>query len=155
MQRVILVTVGGLKEEWAKLAASQYERRIRPSVSFDVVELPASKERDDRKQKKDESRRLLEHAQKYRGALLVLDESGKQRTSVQFSHDLEDMKDAGTNLIVILGGAYGLDDSVLEAADRILSLSDMTLPHELCRIVFMEQLYRACEITKGSGYHHI
>ncbi len=155
MQRVILVTVGTLREEWAKLAAAQYERRIRPSISFDVVELPASKERDDRRQKTDESRRLLEHAAKYRGVHWVLDESGKQKTSVQFAHDLEDMKDAGTNLIVILGGAYGLDDSVLEAADKILSLSDMTLPHELCRVVFMEQLYRACEITKGSGYHHV
>ncbi len=155
MQRVILVTAGALREEWAKLAAAQYERRIRPSVSFDVVELPASKERDDRRQKTDESKRLLEHAQKYRGVLWVLDEGGKQKTSVQFAHDLEDMKDAGTNLIVILGGAYGLDDSVLEAADKILSLSDMTLPHELCRVVFMEQLYRACEITKGSGYHHV
>lgn len=155
MQRVILVTVGALREEWAKLASAQYERRIRPSVSFDVVELPASKERDDRRQKTDESKRLLEHARKYRGVHWVLDESGKQKTSVQFAHDLEDMKDAGTNLIVILGGAYGLDDSVLEAADKILSLSDMTLPHELCRVFFMEQLYRACEITKGSGYHHV
>ncbi len=153
-QRVILVTAGALKEEWAKLAAALYERRIRPSISFDVVELPASKERDDRRQKMDESKRLLEHAQKYRGVLWVLDESGKQKTSIQFAHDLEDMKDAGTNLIIILGGAYGLDDTVLEAADKVLSLSDMTLPHELCRIVFLEQLYRACEITKGSGYHH-
>jgi len=155
MQRVILVTVGSLKEDWAKQAADMYMRRLRLSTSFDVVELPASKERDDRRQKTDESKRLLEHAQKYRGVLWVLDETGRQKKSTRLANDIEDLKDSGTNLIVILGGAYGLDDSVLEAADSVWSLGDITLPHDLCRIVFLEQLYRAGEINKGSGYHHV
>lgn len=155
MQRVILVTVGSLREEWAKQAAEMYMRRLRISTSFDVVELPASKERDDRKQKQDESKRLLEHARKYRGVLWVLDESGRQKTSVEFARNIEDLKDSGTNMIVVLGGAYGLTDEVLDAADVVLSLSDMTLPHELCRVLFLEQLYRAGEIQKGSGYHHV
>jgi len=154
MQRVILITAGKLKEQWAKDACALYSGRINHALSLDVIELPASKEHDDRRQKEDESKRLLEHAQKYRGLLWVLDESGKQKKSVQFAHDMENLKDSGTNMIVLLGGAFGFTDEVLDAADVLMSLSDMTFPHELCRVVFLEQLYRACEINKGSGYHH-
>jgi 23S rRNA (pseudouridine1915-N3)-methyltransferase len=93
-------------------------------------------------------------ARKQRGQFWTLDERGKQMTSIEFAEDLGRLKDRGEPVTFLLGGAYGLSDEARSAAHRTLSLSRMTLPHELCRIVFLEQLYRAIQINKGSGYHH-
>jgi 23S rRNA (pseudouridine1915-N3)-methyltransferase len=97
---------------------------------------------------------LLLSARKQPGALWVLDETGVALTSQKFAQEIDLLRDRGEPIIVLLGGSYGLSDAVRSAARRTISLSAMTLPHELCRIVFLEQLYRAHEILKGSGYHH-
>jgi len=96
---------------------------------------------------------LIDSANKIGGALFVLDEKGKGMTREQFSQLVGMAKDQGTHLVFLLGGAYGLTDDAKKSG-RAIRLSDMTLPHELCRVVFLEQLYRATEILKGSGYHH-
>ena len=75
-------------------------------------------------------------------------------TSEFFSQALEQMEDRGESVVFVLGGAYGLGDLVRQKADKILRLSDMVLPHELCRVVLLEQIYRAGQIQKGTGYHH-
>jgi len=153
VQKVTLLCIGSVKESWAKDACAFYLERLEHAAKLDVVELPASKEKDPEKQKRDESARLIDSANKLGGALFVLDETGKGMTSQQFSILVGAAKDQGTHLVFLLGGAYGLIDDVKHAGKRI-KLSDMTLPHELCRVVFFEQLYRATEILKGSGYHH-
>jgi 23S rRNA (pseudouridine1915-N3)-methyltransferase len=153
MQHVTLLCVGSIKESWAKEACAFYFERLERVAKFDVVELPASKEKDPEKQQRDESARLIDSANKIGGALFVLDEKGKGMTSDDFSKLVGVAKDQGMHLVFLLGGAYGLVDDVKHAGKRI-KLSDMTLPHELCRVVFFEQFYRATEILKGSGYHH-
>lgn len=153
MQRVTLLCIGAVKEAFAKEGCAFYLERLQRAAKLDVVELPASKEKDPEKQKEDESARLIESANKIGGALFVLDEKGKGMTSEQFSQLVGMAKDQGTHLVFLLGGAYGLTDDA-KRSGRAIRLSDMTLPHELCRVVFLEQLYRATEILKGSGYHH-
>ncbi len=153
MQHVTLLCIGAIKESWAKEACAFYLERLERAAKFEVVELPASKEKDPEKQQRDESARLIDSANKLGGALFVLDEKGKGMTSEQFSQLVGMAKDHGEHLVFLLGGAYGLIDDVKNAGRRI-KLSDMTLPHELCRVVFFEQFYRATEILKGSGYHH-
>jgi len=153
MQRVTLLCVGSIKESWAREGCAFYLERLERVAKFDVVELPPSKEKDPEKQKRDESARLIDSANNLGGALFVLDETGKGMTSDQFAQLVGMAKDQGTHLVFMLGGAYGLVDDVKHAGKRI-RLSDMTLPHELCRVVFLEQFYRATEILKGSGYHH-
>lgn len=153
MQKITLLCIGSAKESWAKDACAFYLERLERAAKFEVVELPASKEKDPEKQRRDESARLIDSANKLGGALFVLDETGKGMTSEQFSQLVGAAKDQGTHLVFLLGGAYGLVDDVKHAGKRI-RLSDMTLPHELCRVVFLEQCYRATEILKGSGYHH-
>ena len=88
------------------------------------------------------------------GQVWVLDETGNAFTSESFARELEKVVDRGDQVIFVIGGAYGLTDAVRSRADRIIRLSDMTMAHELCRAVFLEQLYRAEQILKGTGYHH-
>jgi 23S rRNA (pseudouridine1915-N3)-methyltransferase len=153
MQKIVLLVIGKLKESWSKDAATFYEDRLKHAIKLEVVELPPSKEKDPTKQKDDESGRLLDAAKKIDGDRWILDERGKGMTSIQFTSAIGEARDAGQKIVFILGGSYGLTDDV-RAAGKLLKLSDMVLPHELCRVVFLEQLYRASEIQKGSGYHH-
>ncbi|MDD5041443.1 MAG: 23S rRNA (pseudouridine(1915)-N(3))-methyltransferase RlmH [Candidatus Peribacteraceae bacterium] len=154
MQKVTLLCVGSLKFPWVRQGCEEFIGRLRHAFTLDVMEVSASKQTDPAKQQAEESTRLLAALEKREGEVWVLDERGKAMTSVEFSVAIGKARDAGLSIIFVLGGAYGLTDAVRTRADRILTLSDMTFPHELCRLVFLEQLYRASEILKGSGYHH-
>lgn len=154
MHRITLLCIGALKEPWAKEAARLYRDRIASSLDLRMLELPPSRHPGAAGQREEESERLLLSARKMPGELWVLDERGKEVTSEEFAAMFSSARDRGDPLTCILGGSYGLTDAVRSAARRMIRLSSMTLPHELCRIVFLEQLYRATEISKGSGYHH-
>jgi 23S rRNA (pseudouridine1915-N3)-methyltransferase len=87
--------------------------------------------------------------------VVALDERGKLLDSRQFAAQLGTWRDQGSRQVAfVVGGAYGLDPSVRERADLVLSLSPMTFPHQLVRLLFAEQLYRATAILQGSPYHH-
>ncbi len=154
MHRITLIAIGSLREQWAKDAAKLYRDRLKASIDLNVLELPPSRQPHASGQMVEESQRLLMSAEKLKGQVWVLDETGKQMTSKEFAESIGKLKDQGEPVTFIIGGSYGLANNVREAADTVISLSAMTLPHELCRIVFLEQLYRATEIQKGSGYHH-
>jgi 23S rRNA (pseudouridine1915-N3)-methyltransferase len=119
-----------------------------------VVEIPASKKKEEAQQREEESDRILEALKKSEGKIWVLDEKGSEFTSVDFSKKIGECRDRGESITFVIGGAYGLSDAVRKRADKIIALSAMTFPHELCRLVFLEQLYRAISILAGSGYHH-
>ncbi len=154
MRRVTLLCVGRLSSPWIADGCRQYIQRLKPLVSLDVHELDASREKDATRQSKEESLHLLSAMAKHRGDTILLDERGTAMTSQEFAKFLEQLFDRGETAEFVIGGAYGVDDSVRNAAKKTIRLSDMTLPHELCRVVFFEQLYRALQIMKGSGYHH-
>lgn len=154
MQKITLLAVGKLKEPWARDAAEYYCDRLQHALKFEVIELPASKEKHPDRQRSDESKRLIDAAKKLDGVVWILDEQGKAMTSPMFAKEVEQSKNVGSPMMFLLGGAYGLTDDVRATASKMLRLSDMVLPHELCRVVFLEQLYRATEMMRGSGYHH-
>ncbi len=153
MQRIVLIAIGKLKEAWAKEACALYAERLKHAAKFDIIELPASREVDAKRQMSDESARLLKFLKGYDADIFILDERGKGMKSPAFAKEIAAAKDSGRTVVFVLGGSYGLTDDV-RAVGRLLKLSDMVLPHELCRVVMLEQLYRAMEIIKGSGYHH-
>ncbi|MBT5236821.1 23S rRNA (pseudouridine(1915)-N(3))-methyltransferase RlmH [Candidatus Peregrinibacteria bacterium] len=150
MNKITLLAVGSVKTAWAKEGCEQYLGRI----DIDVIEVPASKQKDEVKQKQEDSDALLKKLEKMKGEVWVLDETGTQMTSLTFAKTLEQCRDCSVPLIFVLGGAFGLTDEVRSRGEKLLRLSDMVLPHELCRVVFLEQLYRAHQIQKGTGYHH-
>ncbi|HLC66536.1 MAG TPA: 23S rRNA (pseudouridine(1915)-N(3))-methyltransferase RlmH, partial [Candidatus Nanoarchaeia archaeon] len=154
MHHITLLCIGSLKFSWAKEACQDYADRLGHSLKLELIELPASKAREPEKQREEESERIITALEKRGGMVWVLDERGKEMTSQAFAKELQTAKDRGDAMTFVLGGAYGLNDAVRQKANRLLRLSAMTLPHELCRVVFLEQLYRAQEIGKGSGYHH-
>ena len=153
MHRITLLTVGRLKEPWARAGAELYIERLRPQVQLQIMELAPSKGRQPAQQQIEESQRLLAMLEKMDGEKIILDERGAGMASTAFASFIGGARDRGTPLIFVLGGAYGLTD-VVRKSGKLLSLSKMTFPHELARIVFLEQLYRAVEIARGSGYHH-
>lgn len=150
---MLLLCVGKIRSPWIAAGCTEYLARLGTKIS--LRELPASREREASRQRDDESCRLLESARRERCSVLwVLDECGEGMSSTLFADSLRALDDRGVPLVFILGGAYGLSDAVRHQARRLMRLSDMTLPHELCRLVFLEQFYRAHEIIRGSGYHH-
>ncbi len=151
MQHVALLAVGSLKTSWVRAGAEDYLRRLR---DVSVLELQASKAKEPLKQAAEESEKILAKMKDFDGETCVLDERGVSKTSKAFAATLQKLSDRGTSVLFVLGGAYGLTDAVRSTATHVLRLSDMTLPHELCRLLFLEQLYRAQQIQKGSGYHH-
>lgn len=153
MQRITLLCVGSLKTSWVKEGISQYVDRLKPVLQFTVEEVPAGKSTDAAKQRQEENAALLKALDRLEGAVHVLDETGTPKTSQEFAKDIANAKDRGEKLIFVVGGAYGLTPAVKQKG-KLLRLSTMTFPHELCRLVFMEQLYRATQILSGSGYHH-
>jgi 23S rRNA (pseudouridine1915-N3)-methyltransferase len=147
---ITLLSVGSLKTSWVQQGCQQYLDRL----SINLIEIPASKHRDSVKQSEEESASIIKRLDKMNGKIWVLDEKGDSFTSDGFSKALEKMRDRGESVIFVLGGAYGLNEIVYKKADRLIRLSDMVLPHELCRVVLLEQIYRAGQIQKGTGYHH-
>lgn len=154
MQHVVFLTVGKVKSTHIQQGIDQYVSRLSPIMHLEHVILSPSKQIDPEKYRAEESERLLERASKWNGDLWLLDERGKEMTSVEFAGLMDRAKDHGRTLVFLLGGAYGVTDAFRKQVPNHLALSRMTFPHELCQLIFLEQLYRAGEITKGSGYHH-
>ncbi|MEM9227249.1 MAG: 23S rRNA (pseudouridine(1915)-N(3))-methyltransferase RlmH [Verrucomicrobiota bacterium] len=92
--------------------------------------------------------------EKNQSRVFALAEEGKLMTSEQLAQTVGQLRDSSTEATFIVGGAYGLSDAVKARADVLLSLSPLTLTHEMARVVLLEQLYRAFTILHGSGYHH-
>jgi len=147
VHKVTLLSVGKLKTPWIKDGCAVYTDRLSHACDFSEKILSAGSVDE-------EHERILASLKKTTGIVVALDDRGKEMTSPEFSSWISQQRDIGSSVTFVLGGAYGLDDRIRSSATLVLSLSRMTLPHELCRLVFLEQLYRAHEIMKGSGYHH-
>lgn len=140
MIKVKIIGVGKTKEEWLETAISEYLKRLTPIAQFEFLFL------------KDDTS-LLDHLKEEPAQFITLDEGGKQFSSVQFSQFLQQQLDRnGPRLNFVIGGAEGLPPS-LKSHTPNLSLSPMTLTHQMVRLLLVEQIYRALEIQRGSRYH--
>ena len=152
--RLVVAAVGKPRDRHLAAAIEEYETRAArywPLVTAEVREASGrSVSPTDARAK--EGERLLERLPA--GALVVAcDERGERLTSAQFAELLSGARDAARDVAIVIGGAYGLDDTVRRAATRTLQLAPWTLPHELARLVLAEQLYRAGTIARGEPYH--
>ncbi|MBT3834640.1 23S rRNA (pseudouridine(1915)-N(3))-methyltransferase RlmH [Candidatus Peribacteria bacterium] len=153
MQKVRLITVGKIKISWVQEGLDEYKKRISRFVDLEIVELSPSKEKDPSKQSCEETERLLKSLRDDE-FVVALDETGKNLNTEDFAKILSDQNDIGKPVTFVIGGAYGFDDRVKERADMCMCLGSLTLPHELVRIVFLEGLYRALDLSRGGSYHH-
>lgn len=157
--KVTLLTVGKTVVPWVKEGLALYTDRIRHYLKFEIREIPELKgvAAMSREQVKDKEGELILKAiagETGKADLILLDERGKQMTSVEFSDSLQRRLNIGRDLVFVIGGAYGFSKEVYDAASGMISLSKMTFSHQMVRAIFAEQLYRACTIIKGEPYHH-
>lgn len=125
----------------------RYQQRLRPPFGVQWLLLPYSAHEGDRA-RDEESAAIMRHISNSEKVIL-LDERGRQMTSVEFSAELQ--KDSVT---IIIGGAYGVNDELRRRANIVLSLSKMVMPHQIVRLVLIEQIYRAQAIANHHPYHH-
>lgn len=152
-----LVMVGRTDDEWLSRRMDNYIKRIErygPFKTIVIQDIKKAASMPENVLKEKEGEAILKNIAQ--GDLLVLlDERGKQRTSREFAAFIQKIMLAGTkNLYFVIGGAYGFSEAVYNRADHKISLSLMTFPHQLVRLLFAEQLYRAHSILNKEPYHH-
>ena len=153
-----LICMGRLKEKYWRDAASEYEKRLTRYTKFETIELP------DLPEPQNSSPAIEQQIKEKEGAAILakirpedtvvaLCIDGKQLDSVQLSKKLTQIQDSGKRVVFVIGGSLGLADAVVARANVKLSFSPMTFPHQLARIMLLEQVYRACKIAAGERYH--
>lgn len=155
--KMTLITVGKTDVKWVKEGLALYTSRLSHYIQFSIIEIPELKNvsaltRDQIKEKEGE---LILSQVKPSDDVILLDEHGRQFRSVEFASFLQDkMACSGRNISFVIGGAYGFPKKVYDRANSKMSLSEMTFSHQMVRVIFTEQLYRAFTIMKGEPYHH-
>ena len=156
--KILLLVIGKTDDEYLITGIKKYVGRLGHYVSFEMKEIPDIRNRktlSEEQQKKSESFLLLSQFQSG-DYVVLLDENGKQFTSVGFSENIEKLMASGNKRIVfVIGGPYGFSQEVYAKANAKMSLSPMTFSHQMVRLIFVEQLYRAFTILKGEPYHHV
>ena len=154
--KVSIVCVGKLKEAYLKEAIAEYAKRLTRYCKFGVVELAESKNTsrapaDITRAKTEEGARIL--AALGEGYVVVLDLRGEEVTSERLAEVVGKAVDLGKDMYFVIGGSDGLSPEVLSRADLTVRFGRITLPHQLCRVVLAEQIYRAFSIRAGAEYH--
>lgn len=154
---ITLILVGKTTENYINEGFKVYEERVKHYINFEIKVIPEikfSKGHSAAYIKDSEGSAILKIIQPI-DFMILLDENGAEKTSRDFAQFLSNKMVSGTkSLVFIIGGAYGFSQEVYERADLKFSLSKMTFPHQLVRLIFIEQLYRAFSIIKNEKYHH-
>ena len=155
--RITLLTVGRTDKGWIRDGLEIYMSRLSHYIPFSLVEIPELKNVSalSQAQIKEREGELILKNVKASDDLVLLDERGVMRSSVEFASFLQGkMTSGGTDIVFVIGGAYGFSEAVYSRANSKISLSKMTFSHQMVRTIFAEQLYRAFTIMKGEPYHH-
>jgi 23S rRNA (pseudouridine1915-N3)-methyltransferase len=155
--KIKLIALGKTSDSWAKEAIGVFEKRLKHYCTFEMLELPLSGNAGrTAEQIKDSEGVLLLSKLGPGDRLILLDENGKSLTSVGFAEWMQQQQLSGVkNLVFVIGGPYGFSEAVYNASFAKMSLSPMTFTHQMVRLFFTEQLYRAFTILKGEKYHHV
>lgn len=156
--QITLITVGRLKEDFFIKASGEYEKRLSSFCKLTVKEIDAARIKSEPSEKEIESALNFE-AQKIEKAIpagsfvISMCIEGKHFDSEEFSKKLSDIKMSDGRVCFIIGSSYGIADSIKKKSNLLLSMSKMTFPHRLARIMLLEQIYRSFKIESGSAYH--
>jgi 23S rRNA (pseudouridine1915-N3)-methyltransferase len=152
-----LLLVGKTEEQYLKTGIEDYRSRLTHYCKFSIVEIPELKNAKalSREQIKEKEGELILKNVSTSDDLILLDERGKMFTSVEWAREMEKkFLYSARDITFVIGGSYGFSEAVYNRADGKISLSKMTFSHQLCRVIFLEQLYRMFTIIKGEPYHH-
>ena len=154
--KTILILVGKTQSKIFKVGIDDYVSRIEHYMPFSIAiipELKNTKSLSEDQQKQKEGELILKEIQPS-DTVVLLDEHGAEFRSIEYANWLKQKQNTARRLIFIIGGPYGFSPDVYARANEKISLSRMTFSHQMIRLIFTEQLYRACTIIKGEPYHH-
>lgn len=158
MLNVKFITLGTLKEAYLRDAAAEYEKRLGAFCRFELVQLKEERLSDDPSESEiknalsKESEKILALIPP-RAYVVVMCVEGKQLSSPELADKLEEISSRTSDVCFIIGSSFGLSDTVKQRADLRLSVSKLTFPHQLMRVILLETVYRAFNIQKGTRYH--
>ncbi|MDD5934596.1 MAG: 23S rRNA (pseudouridine(1915)-N(3))-methyltransferase RlmH [Clostridiales bacterium] len=157
--KITVVCVGKIKEKYLTMAIDEYSKRLSRYCKLEVIELPDEKTPDNASEaeelqiKKKEGERILKNI-KDSAYIIALAIEGNMLSSEELASKMEDLGVKGeSHLVFVIGGSLGLDKDVLDRADYKLSFSKMTFPHQVMRMILLEQIYRGYRINCGEPYH--
>ncbi len=147
-----IICVGKIKEKYLVDAINEYVKRIQKYSKIEIIELPDESQGEVNKIIKLEGEKIKKHINS-KDLIISLEIEGKNLTSLEFA-DLIDQKSIEySNITFIIGGSYGIDESIKDKANYHLSFSKMTFPHQLFRLLLLEQIYRSFKINNNESYH--
>ena len=154
---VTIISVGKLKEKYLRDAIAEYSKRLQAFCNFRIIELDESRlsekssQREIEQALETEGTNILRNSQGFIFSMCI---EGKQLSSEEFAKKFTDIGVSGTSAVTfIIGSSFGLSDEVKRKSDFKLSMSKMTFPHQLARVMLAEQIYRAFQINNGGKYH--
>ena len=153
MFKITIVAVGKIKEKFWQEALKEYQKRLKPYAVLEIIEVKAESFRAHNKQsaQNKENQRLLEDLAKYdKQNVYLLAERGQEFDSFGLAKFIQ----ANPNLVLVLGGALGWAETIKLKYSKSISLSQLTMPHEMARVVLLEQIYRAATILQNKEYHY-
>lgn len=157
--KITIISVGKIKEKYFTDGIAEYSKRLTRYCKLNIIELPDEKTPDDASTaeelqiKKKEGDRILKNI-KENSYIIALAIEGKMLSSEELSNKLDKIGIEGkSNIVFVIGGSLGLDSRIIDRADFRLSFSKMTFPHQMMRMILLEQIYRAYRISNGEPYH--
>lgn len=155
--KIKLLAVGKTDDKHLIQLIEMYQKRLKHYVKFDIEIIPDiknAKNLSEEQQKEKEGELILSKLQST-DQLLLLDDKGKQHTSIEFAHFLQKKMNSGIKqLVLVIGGPYGFSNTVYQKANGKISLSKMTFSHQMIRLFIVEQIYRGFTILRNEPYHH-
>ena len=157
--KITVITVGKIKEKYLKDAIAEYTKRLSKYCKLEIIEVADEKTPDNASEvvedaiRSKEAERILKYV-KEDAYVITLEINGKQLSSEELAEKIDKLGVQGTShIIFIIGGSIGLGEEVLKKSDFALSFSKMTFPHQLMRVILLEQIYRSYRIINGEPYH--
>ena len=147
-----IITIGSIKEKYLKEAIEEYKKRISKYTNLEIIELKDEGLVEETKAVRLEAEKIEKYVND-KDYIITLEIEGKEYNSIEFAEKLRTIQMENSNISFIIGGSYGLADSIKEKAKLHLSFSKMTFPHQLFRVLLLEQVYRADKINNNESYH--
>ena len=147
-----IITVGTLKEKYLQEAIKEYSKRLQKYTNLEIIEVKDEGVVEPQKAIEIESSKIEKHLNN-KDYVITLEIEGKEYSSPEFAEKIRNTLIENSNITFIIGGSYGLSDSIKERSNMHLSFSKMTFPHQLFRVILLEQIYRAYKINNNESYH--
>ena len=154
--KTILILVGKTADKHFAAGINDYTERIGHYMPFEIITIPELKNTKNltEEQQKQMEGDLIARQLQPSDTVVLMDEHGREVRSVEFARWLEQKRNTARRLVFIIGGPYGFSGRIYDRANEKISLSRMTFSHQMVRLIFTEQIYRACTIICGEPYHH-